>query len=118
MSSYRMYFRDGPKIVGRHDFTADNDQAAVTTADVLCDACSDRCDAFEVWNGDRRVIGLTPRSDRSADLIMGRSQKSIVECEEAMQQSEWIIAKSKKLMERLSELRAEPGSLQKLRAGL
>ena len=37
---------------------------------------------------------------------MGRSQETIVKCEETIQQSEWIIARSKKLLERLDELRA------------
>ena len=106
MNTYRVYFRDAAHIVGRHDFTADDDQAAVTIGDVLCDACSDSCDAFEVWNGDRCVVGRTSRSPRAADVIMGRSQETIVKCEETIQQSEWIIARSKKLLERLDELRA------------
>jgi hypothetical protein len=106
MSTYRVFFRNGRSIVGRHDFTADNDQVAVTTADILCDACSDRCDSFEVWNGDHRVIGLTLHSPRSADVILGRSQETIVECEEMIQQSEWAIASSEKLLKRLDELRS------------
>ena len=106
MNTYRVYFRHAAHIVGRHDFTADDDQAAVTIGDILCDACSDRCDAFEVWNGDRCVVGRTSRSPRAADVIVGRSQETIVKCEETIQQSEWIIARSKKLLERLDELRA------------
>ena len=106
MGGYRVFFRNGPNIVGRHDFTADNDQAAVTTADVLCDACSDRCDSFEVWSGARCIVGRTSRSPRAVDVIMGRSQQSIVECEDALQRSDWIIASSKKLLDRLDELRA------------
>lgn len=105
MGTYRVYFRDSSLIVGRHDFSADDDQSAVTIGDVLCDACSDRCDAFEVWNGDHRVVGLTPRSSRSVDVILGRAQASIVKCEEALQSSEWIVARSRKLLERLEELR-------------
>jgi len=106
MSTYRVYFRETTHIVGRQDFTADDDQSAVTMGDVLCDACSDRCDSFEVWNGDHRVVGRSLHSSRSADVILGRCQASIVKCEEAIQRSQWVIAKSKKLLERLDELRA------------
>ena len=107
MSTYRVYFRNAAThIVGRHDFTADDDQSAATIGDVLCDACSDRCDSFEVWNGDHLVVGRSLHSPRSADVIMERSQVSIVKCEEAIQSSQWAVAKSKKLMERLDELRA------------
>jgi len=102
MSAYRIYFREATRIVCRHDFTADEDQSAVTIGDVLCDACSDSCDSFEVWNGDHRVVERSLHSPRSADVILGRSQASIVKCEEAIQQSEWIIARSKKLLERLT----------------
>ena len=106
MSKYRVYFRDPTThIVGRHNFTADDDQSAVTIADVLCDACSDRCESFEVWRGDHLVTARARHSPRSADVIMGRSQNAIVECEEAIQQSDWLIARSDKLLERLDELR-------------
>ena len=105
MSTYRVYFRESTRIVGRHYFIAGDDQAAVTIGDVLCDACSDRCDSFEVWNGDHRVVGITLRSSRSADVTLGRSQAVIVECEEAIQRSQWTIARSERLLERLDELR-------------
>ena len=106
MGGYRVFLRNGPNIVGRHDFTADNDQAAVTTADVLCDACSDRCDSFEVWSGARCIAGRTPHSPRSVDVIIGRRQQAVIDIEDAIQRSEWAIASSQKLIGRLDELRA------------
>ena len=105
MSTYRVFFRSAGQIVGRHDFVAADDQAAVTTADILCDACSDRCDSFEVWIGDRCILGLTRRSPRTAEVILGRSQEVIVECEEAIQRSSWAIAASETLLKRLENLR-------------
>jgi len=107
MSTYRVFFRSASRIVGRHDFVAPDDQAAVTIADVLCDACSDRCDAFEVWSGDRCVLGHKPRSPHTAEVILGgRSQDVLIECEEAMQLSGWAIASSEKLLKCVEELRA------------
>ena len=105
MGTYRVYFRDATRIVGRHDFTADDDQAAVTIADVLCDACSDIADSFEVWSGNRSIVGRTSVSPRAANVIMGRSQEAIIRSMEAIQRSEWIVARSKKLLERIDELR-------------
>jgi hypothetical protein len=106
LSTYRICFHDAARIVGRQDFTADDDQSAATIGDVLCDACSDRCDSFEVWNGDHRVVGRSLHSPRSADVILGRCQASLVSCEEAIQRSKWAVAKSAKLLERIDELRA------------
>ena len=106
MSTYRVFFRSASRIVGRHDFVAPDDQAAVTIADVLCDACSDRCDAFEVWSGDRCVLGHKPRSPRTAEVILGRRQDAVIELEEMMQRSSWAIASSEKLLKCVEELRA------------
>ena len=107
MSTYRIFFRSASRIVGRHDFLAPDAQAAVTIADILCDACSDRCDTFEVWSGDRCILGPTPRSPRAAEVILGgRSQDVLIECEEAIQLSDWPIASSERLLKRLEELRA------------
>ena len=106
MSTYRVFFRNASRIVGRHDFVAQDDQAAVTIADILCDACSDRCDTFEVWSGDRCILGRKPRSPRAAGVILGRSQDVLIECEEAIQRSGWVIASSEKLLKRLEELGA------------
>lgn len=105
MSTYRVFFRSASQVVGRHDFDAPDHQAAVTTADVLCDACSDRCDAFEVWKGDQCIVGHTPRSPRSAEVILGRSQDTVIECEDAIRRSSWAIASSETLLKRLDELR-------------
>jgi hypothetical protein len=106
MGTYRVYFRDCTRIVGRHDFNANDDQEAVTIADVLCDACSDRCDAFEVWDGDRCVVGRTLPSPRAADVILGDVEEVIMQSGEAIHRSEWFIASSEKLLQRLEEPRA------------
>jgi len=37
--------------MGRHDFEAEDDRAAMILAEVLCDACSDMCGFFELWQG-------------------------------------------------------------------
>jgi len=108
MSTYRVFFRNASGIVGRQDFVADDDDAAVVVADILCNACSDCCTSFEVWDGGCRIVApRTPRSLVGRDAIVEKRQAVIVECEEAIQQSNWSIASSERLLHRLAELRAQ-----------
>ena len=93
--------------MGRHDFVAVDDQEAVAMANFLCDACSDHCDSFEVWDGDHRIgAARTPHSLSQIDGLLERRQAAVIEHEETIQRSEWTLAGSKRLLERLNELRA------------
>ena len=107
MGTYRVFFRRGDGIVGRLDFDAADDKTAAVMAKVLCGACSDLCGSFDLWQGARCVTPTTAPSDFSLreQAIMERSQDAIVACEEAIQRSEWAIASSKRLLERLAQLR-------------
>ena len=111
MGTYRVYFRNASGIVGRHDYVADDDQEAIVIADCLCDACSDRCNSFEVWQGDHRVVApRTPRSARSETEITAKTKAAIVECEEAIQRSQWAIAGSQRLLAHLAAAHAQSRS--------
>ena len=57
MADYRMYLLLGDRIRAREDFEADNDIDAIRIAQVLCDACSDTSNSFELWLGHEK---LTP----------------------------------------------------------
>jgi hypothetical protein len=48
---YRIFLRGHGAILGRQDVEAENDRAAMILAEVLCDACSDMSDFFELWQG-------------------------------------------------------------------
>lgn len=108
MDSYRVFFRNAFGIVGRQDFLAGDERAAVAIADILCEACSDKCDSFDVWNGVRCVARQrTPRFPRlSTDAITAEGQSVLIECEEAIRKSQWAVASSERLLIRLVELRA------------
>ena len=107
MGIYRIYFREASGIVGRHDFVAWDDQEAILIGDILCDACSDRCSSFEVWEGGHRIVA--PRAPRSLpDAFSDKRQAVAIEHEDAVQRSQWAIASSKRLLQRLTELRAHP----------
>ncbi len=106
--SYRIYFRDrAGRIVGRDDFAAEDDLAAMAIAQLLRDACSDVCETFDLWRGTRHVdgsFGIVARPSESATEITARMQESLIEREEALQRSRWTIARSKRLLERLHVL--------------
>src|SRR5215470_15648396 len=105
MADYRMYFLVAERIRGREDFQADNDIDAIRIAQVLCDACSDSCDSFGLWQGKRKVDtaqGCQPLS--LADLTQAH-QQLVLETEEAILKSDWIIAQSKQLIARIDRLK-------------
>jgi len=107
-STYRVYFRSKAGIRGRHDFSVADDETALTIAALLADACSDECASFEVWQGTRRVGGdqafaSQPRS--SLEELTERQQALTIECEEAIRDSYFAIASSRRLLKRLNGLR-------------
>ena len=104
---YRLYFLDGnDHIAARDEFKADNDHTAIAVAEVLHDACSDRSPGFELWEGARRLArnsceGLVqPRQEVELTLAM---QEMVLEREEIMRQSQWCIAVSRRLLERIDQ---------------
>jgi hypothetical protein len=96
-------------ISGCETFAADDDAAALAIARSICDAASDLCDMFELWDGTRqidqsRLVAL------QASAILQRRQEHVIEVEEALFDSGWAIARSRRLLARLNELRAETAS--------
>jgi len=108
MDTYRVFFRNPFGIVGRQDFLARDERAAVAMAEILCEACSDKCDSFDVWRGVQCVVERrAPRFPRlSTDAITAEGRSVLIECEEAIRKSQWRIATSERLLMRLAELRA------------
>ena len=111
MKWYRVYLYDGAgAFQGRDDFEAGDDLAAMVIAENLCDACSDLCETFELWDGVRRVdasFSKLPRPSVRAGQITFTAQASLIRCEEAMRNSHWAVARSQRLIERLDRLLAD-----------
>ena len=106
MASYRMYFWTSGKIACREDFEADNNTAAISIARVLYETCSDVSDHFELWQGSRPVhdpYKPNPEKICLADLIESH-QRIVVEKEETIRDSKWMIAESRRLIEALNGL--------------
>src|SRR5262249_21927719 len=99
-TTYRTYFLLDDRIHGREDFQADDDVAAIRIARVLYDACSDVCEAFELWQGRREIrAAQQPHhvTARLADLIEAH-QRVTIDREEAISQSKGMIARSRRLI--------------------
>ena len=105
MSAYRIYFRDQRGwICGRQDFEAAAEPAAIRIARDLADACSDVCRSFELWNGHRLIY--EPCDIAEACRLNARHQEIVVRTEEMIRWSDWHIAKSNRLLERLDAAKA------------
>jgi hypothetical protein len=107
MPSYRIYFRKGDGIAGRDDFEAENDRDAMFIATLLCDACSDVCDTFELWDGARQVDDVTSVPTLSIEDVRARAQETVLTREIIIRDSHWQIAKSRRLLEHVTQVRGQ-----------
>src|SRR5215472_5687494 len=92
MALYRIYFLASERIGGRQDFEADEDVAAIRIAHVLHDMCSDICQSFELWQGNRQIRAQQPQPRDSTvsltDLIEDH-QRVAIDTEEVISRSDW-----------------------------
>ena len=108
---YRLYFLNAAqRIAARDEFEAENDETANTIAGLLSDACSDLSPGFELWQSARRVVPDVKKQaaahpNQSSTAITLQLQSLVLEREEIIQQSHWLIAKSARLQVRVDELR-------------
>lgn len=112
MLSYSLYFRDEREIVGREDFEASDDDDALAMAELLYEACSDHCESFELWQGKRHVnsslsASLALRQRKSVFEITAHIQERLRQREEAIRDSRWRIAESRRLLERIHQLEVQ-----------
>jgi hypothetical protein len=109
LPDYRVYFRGPALIHGRHDFEALDDAAATVMAELLYEACSDRCERFELWRGATMIYPIAPVGPpRSAAIgespIVALRQEAVRRSLELIRDSHWTIAKSMQLLLRIREL--------------
>jgi len=108
MASYRIYFVGERAILGRHDFDADNDRAAIQVAHVLFDACSDDCRSFDLWQGRRRIAVPRLFVPSTFEELSEATQERVLDTEERIAHSQWNIARSRRLLEMLERRKTEP----------
>ncbi|HWI28213.1 MAG TPA: hypothetical protein VN668_14660 [Stellaceae bacterium] len=99
--TYRVYFRDrAGTLAGREDFQAKDDRTALVIGALLCNACSDVCSNFELWQETRRIDDLVDdRSTLDALALSAETQASVAHHEEQLRDSTWAVAKSTRLLE-------------------
>jgi hypothetical protein len=109
MAWFRVYFlNDRGKIDYAQEIEADNDAGAVYLAQRLLDAAQDIYTGVEVWQKDRQVAretgpGIQPAKEVAE--ITEKMQDSLLEFEEALRDSNVVLSRSHRLLERIEELR-------------
>jgi len=93
-------------IIGSEEFEAENDAAALVIARNIFDAGADLCDVFDLWDGTRQ-IDQSRVATLQTNVISARWQDQVMRAEEALLNSGWAIAHSRRLLARFNELRAE-----------
>ena len=120
MARYRMYLVDRfGKFRWPHDLNAQNDGEALALVHAMQHACSDMPVMMELWQGARRIPGVsgkTPSALRETweDLLL-RRQEALLETEEALSNSGTAIARSRRLQERIEETKRAMESRSGLR---
>jgi len=115
MISYRLHLRQGPQIIERRDFHAENDGLAMSAAVLVFEACSDRCDGWELWDGTRPVANQqtakTEQLRAAIDEALAESQATIeaavVLIEEGILAADGSVARSPTLRVELARLRSK-----------
>jgi hypothetical protein len=110
-ASYRLYLRRFGEIACRHEFTAEDDARAREFAELLAEAASDVCDAFEVWQGGRVVAGPQRAQRHGEGKACSFVPDSIVAAAETVLESGWAAARSKLLLSRLEAWKKRPDAL-------
>lgn len=117
MSDYRIFFlRADGSIDARHDFRAPDDVAALQIMAVIGEASADEHHGLMLWAGTRRLFETheTPAADGGgsrfrglSDVLAEDTQRRVLENEEALLDSHWRLAKSRRLLEATDNFRRE-----------
>jgi hypothetical protein len=112
LNEYRVFILDSlGRIEARQGFLAQDDTEAGIFVALLCDACSDNCAGYELWNRERLVISMRMGQGTHPTLedISEQRQWNVLKLEETFQQSHWRLSKSKKLLAATEALRKRLG---------
>lgn len=108
MAWYRMYLVDKfGKFRWPHDVNADSDGDALALVHAMQHACSDMAVNMELWQGARRIPGVsgkTPTVLRETwEEMLAKRQEALLRTEEAVSNSGTAIARSRRLQERIED---------------
>ena len=108
MARYRMYLVDKfGKFRWPHDLNADSDGDALALVHAMQYACSDMAVSMELWQGARRIPGVsgkTPSALRETwEEMLANRQEALLRTEVAFSNSGTAIARSRRLQERIED---------------
>ena len=108
MARYRMYLVDKfGKFRWPHDLNADSDGDALALVHAMQHACSDMAVSMELWQGARRIPGVsgkTPSALRETwEEMLANRQEALLRTEVAFSNSGTAIARSRRLQERIED---------------
>jgi hypothetical protein len=110
MGWYRLYFL-GPQgdIRNVDEFNIDSDHEALILSDSLHDAVRDIYSGYELWQNSRRIYqyanGESPHPMIPQQNISVRRQNELLKREEILHESGAAFARSRRLLERIREVR-------------
>jgi hypothetical protein len=110
MPGYRLYFTQNDVVTGCTVISAPSDDQAVTIAFAIYEACDDVHHEFELWRLGRLVASNKPVVPPSLFARVGaiseKMQASLLATEEALANTRARVARSRKLIRRLAELKS------------
>ena len=105
MGAYRLYFlNESGRILAADVFDAPHDPTAVAMAAHLASACSDKCSGYELWQADRRIGPRRPL-DGPPPAISKAVENAVIAREERLLDTRTRIAQSRRLLERITQLK-------------
>ena len=119
MTKYRMYFVDkSGRFRWPYDLSAQGDGDALSMAHAAQYVCSDVPVAVELWDGARRVAGVSDRRRQTSrenwEHACSVQPEAILHLTEALRNSGTTVARSRRLSEQLSALRSRQSASARL----
>lgn len=110
MAWYRMYLVDKfGKFRWPHDLNATNDSEALALVHAMQHACSDMAVTMELWQGARRIPGVTGKTPNllreTWEEMLAHKQETLLQTEEALCNSGTSVSRSRRLKERIEDTR-------------
>jgi len=110
MARYRMYLVDKfGKFRWPHDLNAASDSEALALVHAMQYACSDIAVNMELWQGARRIPGVSGKTPtilkETWEEMLAHRQEALLQTEEAFCNSGTIVARSRRLKQLIEDTR-------------
>jgi hypothetical protein len=107
--SHRIYLWDRHGVCGRLEIEAEDDQAALDSAEIITEVCADFCQAFEVWSKAAPVGHGEPLVPVSTAATSERRGMLVAQLRDTLKETRRSFAVSPKLREALEAFVTQRG---------